>query len=663
MTKHYFHLLIILLLAWTLYGLCQEDVILPMIAGGLAVLTYLLRLNSGERAFAWAGRLPLAVVLLTSLIAGIAWRTFTPAPAAASAIYIGIISVWQSASVIASAILWLTPFTLKNIYRLTATSWVIVALSINVPFDGNELLLFRLFCVFSVVNILIHALPRPPLKSRHGLHCRQLLIYGLLLVVITGFFFRNIAFGLRVFDRLFMSFVGDYLLPRDYTHFLNISPFLQLTNPGYSALDKRPVLEIDGLGYASIYLKTQVFDTYQSSAWKEPENVQRSPLSDTLSPELPKTNMFMYVALKNIVPSPYVVASGKTHHDTFIQDANDIVYADEIRRTRILSFSLNPPAPVVIEPGSEDFKALTQVPEKLMAPLAEIAGGIVPAGGSDWEKAMALQKYFHNNFQYTLNVDFHASEAGVLKMLQEKRPAYCSYFATAITLLLRSQGIPARVAVGFFSQQKTGPDNSRFLVRVRNAHAWAEALVPFQNPYTQETYLTWVPFDPTPAMAMNEAIEQGGSRLNELADRLWLFLLRTVAHLSNIDKEQAKRGALFILILGFILINLKKIVARFAGLRFLRRVRKRTGAAKYKDLEAIYFRYEDLILKNFSESRLPEETDAQLLLKLKKRGVAEEKLLKLNSFVDSYRQVRFGGARTIALEGCFEKLRQDILYI
>jgi transglutaminase-like putative cysteine protease len=69
--------------------------------------------------------------------------------------------------------------------------------------------------------------------------------------------------------------------------------------------------------------------------------------------------------------------------------------------------------------------------------------------------------------------------------MQAKR-GYCMYFATAMTMLLRHQGIPARFVMGFLPGELA---ESLETVRDNDAHAWVEVFVPRRG---------WVSFDPTP---------------------------------------------------------------------------------------------------------------------------------------------------------------------
>jgi hypothetical protein len=65
---------------------------------------------------------------------------------------------------------------------------------------------------------------------------------------------------------------------------------------------------------------------------------------------------------------------------------------------------------------------------------------------------------------------------------------YCTYYATTMVTMLRTQGIPARLAVGYNAGEPTG--DGEYVVRGLNSHAWVEVYFPDVG---------WVPFDPTPA--------------------------------------------------------------------------------------------------------------------------------------------------------------------
>ncbi|MDP2312359.1 MAG: transglutaminaseTgpA domain-containing protein [Pseudomonadota bacterium] len=83
--------------------------------------------------------------------------------------------------------------------------------------------------------------------------------------------------------------------------------------------------------------------------------------------------------------------------------------------------------------------------------------------------------------------------------LFDTRAGHCEYFASALVILLRERGIPARLATGFYSGELG--DDGYVVVRRGNAHAWVEV----------RTEHGWATLDPTPASAL-PAVDTGGFR-------------------------------------------------------------------------------------------------------------------------------------------------------
>ena len=91
---------------------------------------------------------------------------------------------------------------------------------------------------------------------------------------------------------------------------------------------------------------------------------------------------------------------------------------------------------------------------------------------SDYERVMAVQKYLDDNYHYNLNPPLTPKGEDLVDyFLFESRVGYCVHYATAMTILLRAAGVPARFVCGFVSPQKQG---DTFVVRNSQAHAWVE---------------------------------------------------------------------------------------------------------------------------------------------------------------------------------------------
>jgi transglutaminase-like putative cysteine protease len=133
--------------------------------------------------------------------------------------------------------------------------------------------------------------------------------------------------------------------------------------------------------------------------------------------------------------------------------------------------------------------------------LREQAEAVYAAAGATTtvEQALALQDWFvgaDGGFRYDLDVPALRGDDALEDFVLEDRVGYCEYFATAMAVMLRATGIPARVAVGFLPGEVTAPADpsagrelTEFTVSTSDAHAWVEVLFPGYG---------WVTFEPTP---------------------------------------------------------------------------------------------------------------------------------------------------------------------
>ena len=78
--------------------------------------------------------------------------------------------------------------------------------------------------------------------------------------------------------------------------------------------------------------------------------------------------------------------------------------------------------------------------------------------------------------------------------LTNVRRGTCERYASALTLMLRSVGIPARIVKGYRGWDL---EAGQYVVRQRHSHAWVEALVPADGPGPLR--MEWLTLDPTPS--------------------------------------------------------------------------------------------------------------------------------------------------------------------
>jgi len=657
MARRYLYITLMLFSAWAVYGYCQNDMLLALMAGCIVAGSFLLRIKSAENRFALFKRMPLSSVIIASFIVGWIWGGIFPAPELANSPIPALTLAVQSGSIFASILIFLRPFTPRNMYYLTFLAWFNVAVSINVTFTGPMLYIFCFFCIISTAIIILNTTQKPTQKKHMFRYYRDFILFSTVLIMMTTALFYGISKTIVILDKVFVLFVNDYMIPKHYTHFLKIDPQLHLVPPGRSAWDRRPVLEVTIPKVEIAYLKTQVFHEYDDGIWVEPQDKQSKPLSDTLIKGLPEGEMIMFTPLKNIIPSPsgIMAAQGKW---IFTKSEDEILYSEDKQQTRILKFSLTPEK-ARIELTPDQLESYTKLPLTIAPELKNLSRDIVGGETDMTAKAIVLRDFFRENFKYTLSVNFRADNKGILKMIREQRPAYCSYFATALTLLLRSEGIPARMATGFLVSERIDRRRNKFLVRVNHAHAWSEVLLPQTDPATNETSYVWKTFDATPAEELHRVLHNDPLKIRRLAEKIWLGLLRLNAYVENVDKKKLKVNILAALILIIILINHKKVYQSLSDL--LRRFTQKISVISKRPnkLQSIYQCYENYLKEAFNENRELTDTDHDVIERLNKNlEIPRETIAKVESFLHHYHAARFGERDPMNLEKMIESLNK-----
>ncbi|WP_255152381.1 transglutaminase TgpA family protein [Halorarius halobius] len=142
----------------------------------------------------------------------------------------------------------------------------------------------------------------------------------------------------------------------------------------------------------------------------------------------------------------------------------------------------------------------TALPENIPRRVADRTSRITGNATNPYDTARVIEQWLENNRAYSLDVE---KPGGTIAdaFLFEMRAGYCTYFATTMVTMLRTQGVPARFVVGYTPGEQVA--RTEWVVRGLNAHAWVEVFFPDHG---------WIRFDPTPGGARN-ATEQ--NRLSE----------------------------------------------------------------------------------------------------------------------------------------------------
>jgi transglutaminase-like putative cysteine protease len=159
-----------------------------------------------------------------------------------------------------------------------------------------------------------------------------------------------------------------------------------------------------------------------------------------------------------------------------------------------------------------------QLPGKVDARIPRLAREwITQAGASNqYDAARAIEGHLQTDFGYTLDLKAGGSDP-LADFLFNVREGHCEYFSTAMAVMLRTQGIPARVVNGFQRGDYNGAAGV-YTVTQREAHSWVEVYFPDTN--------AWVTFDPTPFVGRPVSTRTGlkgwFSKYAEAVEMLWI---------------------------------------------------------------------------------------------------------------------------------------------
>lgn len=245
------------------------------------------------------------------------------------------------------------------------------------------------------------------------------------------------------------------------------------------------------------YWRTGVYDRYTGSGWVR-SGREREYDGRLGEPPGPREQVVQtYTAESRVATMP-----GAAEPVRVVGDATEITMVTNQRtllprstflegdRYRVYS-SVPAATPSMLRSASREYPdglrdRYTGLPADTPDRLAERTARITAPADNPYDAALLIERYLERTKNYSLDVerpDGPVADA----FLFEMSAGYCTYFATTMVAMLRSQGIPARLAVGYTSGQQV--DDSEWVVRGLDSHAWVEVYFPGYG---------WITFDPTP---------------------------------------------------------------------------------------------------------------------------------------------------------------------
>ncbi len=166
-----------------------------------------------------------------------------------------------------------------------------------------------------------------------------------------------------------------------------------------------------------------------------------------------------------------------------------------------------------------------QVPD-LDPGVIALARRVASGAGNRYDAAVAVERFLRDGYEYALD-SVHGDQDPLADFLLRNRRGHCEYFASAMVILLRTLGIPARIVNGFYGGE-VNEYGDYTAIRKEDAHAWVEVFFPGHG---------FVTFDPTPPVALEmRSGRPWWRRVSAAVDAVRLWWYRWVVEY-NLEKQ------------------------------------------------------------------------------------------------------------------------------
>jgi transglutaminase-like putative cysteine protease len=173
------------------------------------------------------------------------------------------------------------------------------------------------------------------------------------------------------------------------------------------------------------------------------------------------------------------------------------------------------------QPYSQSLARYLRLPDELDPRVADRARAMIVNhhARTRYDIAKAIETELQTDYAYSLEMKATGPDP-LADFLFNIKAGHCEYFSTAMAVMLRTQGVAARVVNGFLPGEFNEAAGA-YTVRQSDAHSWVEVYFPRTN--------SWVTFDPTPAAGRTEPQSSGmAAQLSKYAEALELLWFQYV---------------------------------------------------------------------------------------------------------------------------------------
>ncbi|TPW72298.1 DUF3488 and transglutaminase-like domain-containing protein [Schumannella sp. 10F1B-5-1] len=279
-------------------------------------------------------------------------------------------------------------------------------------------------------------------------------------------------------------------------------------------------LEYQTTSSEPMYLRLATYDSFTGETWSptvpDEQDLRRLdglPSAMGRSNEVPTNDDEVRIQVQRVggqwAPVPYAATSIRGLDGDWRADANGLTVrsggADINGARYTVDFEYPTVTPEELVATSDDgvgrydfdVRPYLATPSGMDAVIAQTALEVAGDQPSAWDQAMALQDWFRSDFTYSeetpVDEDYDGSGVGVMPEFLEVKSGYCVHFASTMTVMARTLGIPARMVVGFLPGDRVSTDENdvvTYRTSSHELHAWPELYF--------EGY-GWLRFEPTPS--------------------------------------------------------------------------------------------------------------------------------------------------------------------
>ena len=166
--------------------------------------------------------------------------------------------------------------------------------------------------------------------------------------------------------------------------------------------------------------------------------------------------------------------------------------------------------------------------------VADLAREVVNGVSNPYAQAQHVERYLRagGKYRYTLEQPDTEGKDPLHVFLFEAKAGHCEYFSTAMAIMMRSLGLPARNVTGFLGADYN-PYGDYYAVRNGHAHSWVEVFIDGR----------WLTFDPTPASGQVFTAPSGlAVKMRQLLDAMRVRWAEYVVEYNIRDQAKALRG-------------------------------------------------------------------------------------------------------------------------